>query len=129
MPSKAKQAIASQTDWVRVKQLYESDAPIPYDPEDGPYDPNDEAATEAYWKAATITRGIRGKQKKPTKQLVPIRLSRSVLDHFKSGGKGWQTRIDQALLTLVEQQGQTTTLVGAADVRPTRSSATPPKSR
>lgn len=26
-----------------------------------------------------------------------IRLSRDVIDHFKSGGKGWQTRIDQAL--------------------------------
>lgn len=26
-----------------------------------------------------------------------IRLSRDVIDHFKAGGKGWQTRIDQAL--------------------------------
>lgn len=26
-----------------------------------------------------------------------IRLSRDVIDYFKSGGKGWQTRIDQAL--------------------------------
>jgi hypothetical protein len=42
------------TDWERVKREYDSDAPIPYDPEDGPYDPNDEAAVDAYFKEATI---------------------------------------------------------------------------
>ncbi len=42
------------TDWERVKRDYDSDAPIPYDPEDGPYDPNDEEATQAYWDQATI---------------------------------------------------------------------------
>ena len=26
-----------------------------------------------------------------------IRLSRDVIDHFKAGGRGWQTRIDAAL--------------------------------
>ena len=26
-----------------------------------------------------------------------IRLSQDVIDHFKAGGRGWQTRIDQAL--------------------------------
>jgi hypothetical protein len=44
----------SRTDWERVKREYDSDAPIPYDPEDGPYDPNDEAATEAYFNQAII---------------------------------------------------------------------------
>lgn len=47
----------SMTDWERVKKDYNSDAPIPYDPEDGPYDPNDDAATEAYIKKATIKVG------------------------------------------------------------------------
>ena len=47
----------SRTDWERVKREYDSDAPIPYDPEVGPYDPNDEAATEAYFKQATIWAG------------------------------------------------------------------------
>jgi len=42
------------TDWKRVKREYDSDAPIPYDPEDGPYDPNDDEAVEAYFKEATI---------------------------------------------------------------------------
>jgi hypothetical protein len=49
--------LKSKTDWERVKREYDSSAPIPYDPEDGPYDPNDEAATEAYFKEATITVG------------------------------------------------------------------------
>ncbi len=47
----------SRTDWERVKREYESDAPIPYDPEDGPYDPNDDAAVEAYFKEATVWAG------------------------------------------------------------------------
>lgn len=37
-----------------MKKNIAEEAPIPYDPEDGPYDPNDEAATEAYFKEATI---------------------------------------------------------------------------
>lgn len=48
------------TDWDRVNREYDSDAPIPYDandPDDGPYDPNDDAAVEAFWKQATIWRG------------------------------------------------------------------------
>ena len=32
-----------------------------------------------------------------TKVAVNIRLSAEVLEHFKSGGPGWQTRIDEAL--------------------------------
>ena len=47
----------SKTDWERVKRRYDSDAPIPYDandPDDGPYDPNDDAAVDAYFKEPTI---------------------------------------------------------------------------
>ena len=47
----------SMTDWERVKKDYDSDAPIPYDPEDGPYDPNDEVATEAFFTEAEIWYG------------------------------------------------------------------------
>lgn len=31
------------------------------------------------------------------KVLTTIRLSPDVIDHFKAGGRGWQTRIDAAL--------------------------------
>ena len=34
--------------------MQSSENQITYDPEVDPYDPNDDAAVEAYWKAATI---------------------------------------------------------------------------
>jgi uncharacterized protein (DUF4415 family) len=88
----------SRTDWERVKRDYDANAPIPYYPEDGPYDPNDDAAVDAYWDQAIITRpGQRGPQKAPTKRLVSLRLSLEVVEHYKATGPGWQTRIDEAL--------------------------------
>ena len=39
----------------------------------------------------------RGPQKAPTKVAVSLRLSPDVVKHFKDGGPGWQTRIDDAL--------------------------------
>jgi hypothetical protein len=48
------------TDWERVKREYDSDAPVPYDandPDDGPYDPNDDAAVDAFFDKATIWAG------------------------------------------------------------------------
>ena len=32
-----------------------------------------------------------------------IRLSRDVIEHFKAGGRGWQTRIDAALREWIEK--------------------------
>ncbi|MFO1303178.1 MAG: BrnA antitoxin family protein [Burkholderiales bacterium] len=46
-------------------------------------------------KLASVRR--RGPQKSPTKVRTAIRLSRDVLAHFKAGGRGWQTRIDETL--------------------------------
>lgn len=40
---------------------------------------------------------VRGKGKKPAKVPTYIRLSPDVLEHFKAGGPGWQTRIDETL--------------------------------
>lgn len=45
--------------------------------------------------AASIRR--RGAQKTPTKESTTIRLSREVIDHFRTTGSGWQGRIDKAL--------------------------------
>ena len=96
----------SRTDWERIKRDIAADAPIPYDhndPDDGPYDPNDDAAVDAYWDKAEaegrVIRGPgkRGPQKSPTKQLVSLRLSKEVLDYFRATGPGWQARIDEAL--------------------------------
>jgi len=100
----------SETDWERVLASKEGDA-IPYEPEDGPYDPNDAEATRAWFAQAdlirndkVVRRGKRGPQKTPTKKLVSLRLSPEVIDHFKATGRGWQTRIDGALLESIKKR-------------------------
>ena len=42
-------------------------------------------------------RRTRGKQKAPTKERVHIRLDADVVEHFRRGGRGWQTRLNEAL--------------------------------
>ena len=39
----------------------------------------------------------RGPQKAPKKVPVSLRLSPDVVAHFKAGGTGWQSRIDETL--------------------------------
>jgi uncharacterized protein (DUF4415 family) len=102
--------LQSETDWGRVKAFRESDQ-IPYAPEDGPYDPNDAEATRAWFaqadlmrKGKVVRRGKRGPQKTPTKKLVSLRLSPEVIEHFKSKGPGWQTRIDSTLLKSIKKR-------------------------
>lgn len=41
--------------------------------------------------------GERGLQKKPTKQLVSLRLDRVVIELFKETGPGWQSRMNDFL--------------------------------
>jgi uncharacterized protein (DUF4415 family) len=100
----------SKTDWARVLAYKEGDR-IPYGPEDGPYDPNDAEATRAWFEQADLIRkgqlvrkGKRGPQKAPTKKLVALRLSPEVIEHFKAGGPGWQTRIDRTLLDSIRKR-------------------------
>ena len=38
-----------------------------------------------------------------TKVSTTIRLSREVIDHFKAGGRGWQSRIDEALREFIQK--------------------------
>ena len=100
----------SETDWDRVLAFKEDDS-IPFEPEDGPYDPNDAHATRTWLAQAdlvrngrVVRRGKRGPQKAPIKKLVSLRLSPEVIDHFKSTGPGWQTRIDSTLLESIKRR-------------------------
>jgi uncharacterized protein (DUF4415 family) len=45
----------------------------------------------------TVTRRGRPPIGDAPKQQVTLRLPRAVLDHFKAGGAGWQTRISEVL--------------------------------
>lgn len=99
----------SKTDWDRVL-AYREDDRVPYEPGDGPYDPNDAEATRAFFakadlirKGKVVRRGKRGPQKAPTKKLLSLRLSPDVIDHFKSTGPGWQTRIDETLAKAIRK--------------------------
>jgi uncharacterized protein (DUF4415 family) len=100
----------SETDWDRVLAFKEGDR-IPYEPADGPYDPNDGEAARTWLAEAdliregrVVRRGKRGPQKTPTKKLVSLRLSPEVVEYFKATGPGWQTRIDSALLESIKGQ-------------------------
>jgi uncharacterized protein (DUF4415 family) len=85
------------TDWKRVQREAAQDAPIAFDAQTEPYDPNDAQAVTAFWNAATIRRG-RGRPaaaaKRPT---LNMRVDADVLAAFKATGPGWQTRINAAL--------------------------------
>jgi uncharacterized protein (DUF4415 family) len=48
--------------------------------------------------------GQRGPQRAPVKAKVTLRLDRGVLDHFKATGKGWQTRMNEALKNLISNR-------------------------
>jgi uncharacterized protein (DUF4415 family) len=52
---------------------------------------------------ASIRKG-RGPNRSPTKKLVSLRLSPEVVEHFKSTGKGWQSRIDETLRKAVKRK-------------------------
>ncbi|GHU03447.1 hypothetical protein FACS1894158_01910 [Betaproteobacteria bacterium] len=85
------------------------------DPE-GPYDPNDAAAVEAFWSRPEVivsrsfeehqekmaARKKRGAGRRPKKEQVAIRYSPDVLAAFRATGRGWQTRMDNALREWVE---------------------------
>lgn len=58
--------------------------------------------TEAFPKLAATMR-VRGPQKTARKVSTTIRLSPEVIDHFRSSGPGWQSRIDEALKDWVAQ--------------------------
>ena len=53
--------------------------------------------------SASIRRG-RGPNKAATKKQVSLRLSSEVIQHFKKGGKGWQSRIDETLRRVVRRK-------------------------
>ena len=54
-------------------------------------------AVEVFPELVAEYRRTRGPQKAPTKVPVTLRLDSDVVEHFKSQGPGWQTRMNAAL--------------------------------
>lgn len=77
--------------------------PSSIDPDDAP-ELTDAQLLEAdvYEGDKFIRRGGRPKGS-GTKELVSLRIDRAVLDYFRAGGPGWQTRINDALHSTLDQ--------------------------
>lgn len=58
---------------------------------------------------ATLTalRRTRGPNRRPRKEQVAIRFSPEVLAYFRAQGRGWQTRMDEALREFIATHPQT----------------------
>ncbi|MGA2953478.1 MAG: BrnA antitoxin family protein [Caulobacteraceae bacterium] len=74
------------------------------DPDDAP--PLDDAFFEAaeVREGARLVRPGRPKLDQPKLQ-VTLRLDRDLVDHFRSGGPGWQTRLNERLRQAVKADG------------------------
>jgi len=55
--------------------------------------------TESFWRNA-----VRGMHYRVVKQQLTIRLDADVLDWLKSGGKGWQTKLNYHLRQAMERE-------------------------
>lgn len=74
------------------------------------YDEDNRITCDDDWSGAVLKINgkaigkTRGKQHAPTKTATTLRLDRAVLEYFKAGGKGYQTRINQVLADYVAKQ-------------------------
>lgn len=97
----------SEKEWAKII----AQAPERVNDPDCPYDPNDPAAVETFWKNGVVVKegGLpavraalaegrrRGLGKKPKKILLSVRYSPEVVEYFKATGEGWQARMDEVL--------------------------------
>lgn len=85
-----------RTDWPRVQSMTDADLV---------HDADSPATTEADWDGAVLRQGggeigrarTRGPQKTPVKVQVAIRFDAEVLAGLRATGKGWQTRVNEAV--------------------------------
>ena len=81
----------SRTDWARVDAM--TDADIDAAMKD---DPDWQAFRDVDWSKADIVYPL-------PKSAVSIRIDQDVLDYFKAGGKGYQSRINAVLRSYVSE--------------------------
>lgn len=76
-----------------AKDIEAVESPPLTDKELAQFRPIREAAPEIL----ELVRRFRGKQRRPTKHLISLRLDPDVIEHFRARGKGWQARINATL--------------------------------
>jgi len=98
----------SITDWERIDKLTDEDIrrAIAEDPDAAPELTEEmiaamRPAEELFPELVATWRARRGKQKRPTKVPVSIRLDPDVVEYFRSTGEGWQSRINEVLVEYV----------------------------
>jgi len=73
--------------------------------EHGEWKIGDRVASRSEGKAE-VKRKPRGRPPQETRKIpISIRLSSEVISHFRAAGKGWQTRIDAALIEWMREHG------------------------
>ena len=100
MTAKRKPEHISQEDWDSVE------VPELTDEELARMRPAAEVLPEvvAAYKAGRLKRRGRPRKARPKVQ-VSIRYSQEVIDYFRATGKGWQTRMDEALKAWIAEHG------------------------
>ena len=74
------------------------------DPDDAPELTDEQFERADVYRGDKLVRRGRPKLERP-KQAVKLRLDQDVLDHFRAGGAGWQSRINAVLREAIEQTG------------------------
>lgn len=74
------------------------------DPDDAPKLTREFFRTADLYHGKTLVRRGRPPVGDRPKQAVKLRLSPDVLEHFRAGGAGWQTRINETLVKAVERE-------------------------
>ena len=67
-----------------------------------------EVLPEETAEAVRRSRGQRGPQKSPTKELISLRVDRDVVAAYRATGPGWQTRAGEALRLYARKAGLST---------------------
>ncbi len=71
------------------------------DPDDAPELTDDWFSKAALMSGESVVRRG-GRPHGTTKELVTLRLDKAILSHFRAGGPGWQTRLNNALRDVLD---------------------------
>ena len=118
----------SRTDWAKVDATSDDDIArqIAEDPDTAPELNNEWFDRAEVWdgnrylgRGKDVRAGRIGRPKgSGKKEMVTLRLDREILDHFRAGGPGWQTRLNDTLLAATLTESRITRKGSARAARP-----------
>src|SRR3954464_9924351 len=75
---------------------------IAEDPDTAPELTDEEMAEAEVWHGDKFIRRVGRPKGSGRKELITLRLDRAILDQFRGGGPGWQTRVNDTLRAALE---------------------------